>query len=189
MAPQIVASPHEDVTIHGHILSVIIHREPGAAPEEGVRQFQETGALIDTGASDICVDYRIAQALKLRQVDQRTIGTAGGSVEVAVYNGMFEVPLLGFKRMMRLFAPRELQRPHRAITAQRVHCEFQRPNGRGSLHSPKGASSAAAARGRRFSVVATLAGSPRNAADFRLAELFWFGEKALKHRLGKLHQV
>ena len=106
MSPQIVASPHEDVTIHGHILSVIIHREPGAAPEEGVRQFYETGALIDTGASDICVDYRIAQALKLRQVDQRTIGTAGGSVEVAVYNGVFEVPLLGFKRSMRLFAPR-----------------------------------------------------------------------------------
>lgn len=94
------------VIIPGHVLDVIIHREPGAKSEDGVRDFFEAGALIDTGASDNCIDYRIAQALKLRVIDQRTISTVGGPVEVNVYLGVFEIPVLGFKKMMRLFAPR-----------------------------------------------------------------------------------
>lgn len=106
MSPQVLGGRRDDVTIHGYVLDVIIHREPGAAPEDGVPQFHECGALIDTGASDICVDFRIAHALELRQIDQRSIGTAGGSVEVAVYNGILEVPLLGFRKSMRLFAPK-----------------------------------------------------------------------------------
>ncbi len=64
----------------------------------------EAGGLIDTGASDVCIDFRIAHDLRLRQVDQRTVGTLGGSVPAAVYMGVLEVPALGFKRRMPLYA-------------------------------------------------------------------------------------
>jgi predicted aspartyl protease len=87
-------------------LDVIIHREPGASPRDGVPEYFEAGALIDTGASDNCIDYRIAQSLGLRVIDQRTISTVGGPIEVNVYLGVFEIPILRFKKLMRLFAPK-----------------------------------------------------------------------------------
>jgi hypothetical protein len=71
-------SPGPVITIEGIVIDVMVHREPKAAPEDGVPDFIEHGAMIDTGASDTCIDYRIAHALKLRQIDQRTIGTVAG---------------------------------------------------------------------------------------------------------------
>lgn len=94
------------VTIEGNVIDVIVRREPGAPMIDGIPNFHESRALIDTGASDICIDYRIAHALALRQIDQTSILTAGGAIEVSVFNGLFEVPLIGFSRMMRLFAPK-----------------------------------------------------------------------------------
>lgn len=99
-------APGPVITIEGIVIDVIIHREPRAATEQGVPEFFESGAMVDTGASDTCIDYRIAHALKLRQIDQRTIGTVGGPIEVAVFLGMLEIPQLGFKRLDRLFAPK-----------------------------------------------------------------------------------
>jgi predicted aspartyl protease len=99
-------APGPVITIEGIVIDVIIHREPNAATEDGVPDFHESGAMIDTGASDTCVDYRIAHALKLRQIDQRTIGTVGGPVQVAVFLGVLEIPQLQYKKLTRFFAPR-----------------------------------------------------------------------------------
>lgn len=99
-------APGPVITIEGIVIDVIIHREPKAVSEEGVPAFYESAAMIDTGASDTCIDYRIAHALKLRQIDQRTIGTVGGPIEVAVFLGELEIPQLGFRRLDRFFAPK-----------------------------------------------------------------------------------
>ncbi|MEI9965967.1 MAG: aspartyl protease family protein [Caulobacteraceae bacterium] len=94
------------LSLEGHVLEAIVHREPGAPPEDGVPPFFEAGALIDTGASDVCIDFRLAHALKLRQIDQRTVGTLGGSVLANVYLGILEIPALDHRKLMPLLALR-----------------------------------------------------------------------------------
>lgn len=60
--------------------------------------------LLDTGASDICIDYRIADRLGLEEVDQQFVGTASGGVPARVFVGKVAVPELGFAETMRLYA-------------------------------------------------------------------------------------
>lgn len=62
-------------------------------------------ALIDTGATDVCIDIKTAELLGLRAVDRTTIGGVGGSVAADVFAGLLEVPALNFKRVVRMFAP------------------------------------------------------------------------------------
>jgi predicted aspartyl protease len=92
------------LTIEGYVLDVIIHQMPGSPVEADSVQFFESGGLIDTGASDVCIDYRLARALKLRQIDQRTVATPGGSLLAAIHLGVVEIPALNFKQPMPLFA-------------------------------------------------------------------------------------
>ncbi len=117
-------APGPLITIEGIVIDVIIHREPNATPADGVPAFLEHGAMIDTGASATCIDYRIAHALKLRQIDQRTIGTVGGPIQVAVFLGMLEIPQLGFKRLDRLFAPKIERINYSVLTGRSVLKEF-----------------------------------------------------------------
>ena len=117
-------SPGPVITIEGIVIDVIVHREPKAAPEDGVPEFLEHGAMIDTGASDTCIDYRIAHALKLRQIDQRTIGTVGGPIQVAVFLGVLEIPQLKFKRLDRLFAPKIERINYSVLIGRSVLKEF-----------------------------------------------------------------
>jgi predicted aspartyl protease len=93
-----------ELQLGGHLIEVIIHRPEGEPADINAVPFFETGALIDTGASDVCIDFRIAHDLNLRQIDQRTVGTLGGSIPAAVYVGVLEVPALGFKKVMPLYA-------------------------------------------------------------------------------------
>ena len=64
----------------------------------------EVGGLVDTGASDVCIDYRLAEELGLRQVDQQTVGVVGASALATVHTGIIEIPELGFSQVMPLFA-------------------------------------------------------------------------------------
>lgn len=117
-------APGPVITIEGIVIDVIVHREHNALPEDGVPEFLEHGAMIDTGASDTCIDYRIAHALKLRQIDQRTIGTVGGPIQVAVFLGILEIPQLGFKRMDRMFAPKIERINYSVLIGRSVLKEF-----------------------------------------------------------------
>jgi hypothetical protein len=121
---QLSQAPGPVITIEGIVIDVIVHREPNAASQDGVPEFLEHRAMIDTGASDTCIDYRIAHALKLRQIDQRTIGTVGGPIQVAVFLGVLEIPQLRFKRLDRMFAPKIERINYSVLIGRSVLKEF-----------------------------------------------------------------
>lgn len=63
--------------------------------------------LIDTGASVVCIDQRIAERLGLEQVDEDFIQPVGGApILVKIYMGMLRVPVLGFSEIVRLYGAR-----------------------------------------------------------------------------------
>ncbi len=87
----------------GHIIDVII-RSAESPAHLRLPQLVRAGGLIDTGASDVCIDYRIAEALDLRRVDQQLVGVVGASVVASIHIGIVEIPELGFSEVMPLFA-------------------------------------------------------------------------------------
>ena len=66
---------------------------PGAQPNLPPTEFH---ALIDTGASESCIDSRVAQSLGLPAVDRRKVAGVHGSDEVNVHLAQIYVPSLGF---------------------------------------------------------------------------------------------
>lgn len=62
--------------------------------------------MIDTGASDNAIDYRIAHALQLRQIDEIGLKGVGGRFSAPVFQGVLEVPALQYKKLVRLIAPK-----------------------------------------------------------------------------------
>jgi ABC-type uncharacterized transport system permease subunit len=53
-------------------------------------------ALVDTGASESCIDSLLAATLKLPIVDRRPVSGVHGSKEVNVYLAQIHVPSLNF---------------------------------------------------------------------------------------------
>jgi predicted aspartyl protease len=86
----------------------VIVRAP--RPVEGYAEgdFVQLDALIDTGASDICIDIKTARRLGLHAVDTTFIGGIGGSVESVVFADVLEVPNLQFRRVVRMFSPKDV---------------------------------------------------------------------------------
>ncbi len=80
--------------------------------------------MIDTGASDVCIDYRIAHALSLRQIDSQTIGTVGGPVHAAVYLAIVHVPVLNYREPMRVYAPKLERAAYSALLGRTFLAEF-----------------------------------------------------------------
>jgi hypothetical protein len=66
---------------------------PGAVPVPG---FRNLPALVDTGASESCIDNLLAATLKLPIVDRRFISGSAGSHLVNVYLAQVHVPALMF---------------------------------------------------------------------------------------------
>lgn len=78
---------------------------PSYDPIQGSGNYIQLSALIDTGATDICIDIETANRLGLQPVDSTLIGGIGGSIESIVFAGLLEVPSLHFKRIVRMFSP------------------------------------------------------------------------------------
>lgn len=126
---------------HGAILDVIIRREPGAPPSDDVRDFFECGGLIDTGASVVGVDYRIAHALGLRQVDTRQLLTPAGSVEVGVFLAELDVPQLGWRHLISVYAAKVSNVNYNVLLGRSFLSEFvvtfDGPNGFFHFYDPQ----------------------------------------------------
>ena len=55
---------------------------------------QKYNALIDTGASDSCIDSGVAESLNLPAIDNRPVSGAHGSQYVNVYMAQIYIPAL-----------------------------------------------------------------------------------------------
>jgi predicted aspartyl protease len=65
----------------------------GPAPIPGMKRLE---ALVDTGATECCIDSLTAAQLNLPIVDRRRIGGVGGAQEVNIHLAQVHVPLLAF---------------------------------------------------------------------------------------------
>ena len=65
----------------------------GKIPTPGIQNLQ---ALVDTGASDCCIDGMLAITLELPIVDRRELAGAHGSREVNMHMAQIRVPSLNF---------------------------------------------------------------------------------------------
>lgn len=111
----------ELLRIHGPSLPVIIRNPGGPAP--GFAPFLERDALIDTGASDICISRAIARELQLAPVDSTMMGVVGGSVEATIYAGELEIPELRFRRTLQMYSPKTIA-PHSHVLLGRSFLRF-----------------------------------------------------------------
>lgn len=65
----------------------------GPAPVPGLSRLE---ALVDTGATECCIDSLTAAQLNLPVVDKRKIGGVGGAQEVNIHLAQVHVPSLAF---------------------------------------------------------------------------------------------
>lgn len=88
----------ELLMFYGPTLLVDIGFDPafklgGPTPAPGI---QGVAALVDTGATESCIDNLLAATLNLPIVDRRRIGGVGGAHEVNMYLAQVRVPSLNF---------------------------------------------------------------------------------------------
>ena len=93
-----------EVAILGHLLEVGIQRVGPPRSEASYETEIVSKGLIDTGASDVCIDYRLAERLGLKVIDQTMVGVVGYTTPAKIYLGRLVIPQLGFDRKMRLYA-------------------------------------------------------------------------------------
>jgi predicted aspartyl protease len=83
-------------------------------------------ALVDTGATECCIDGQLAGRLGLPIVDRRRLAGAGGVSEVDVHLAQVHVPTLGFT-MYGLFASVHLSQggsPHQVLIGRTFLRDF-----------------------------------------------------------------
>lgn len=64
-----------------------------------------TTALIDTGASQSCIDKSFVERLHLVRSGEDKLVGVGGEVDANVYHVIVDVPSLGHRQPMALFSP------------------------------------------------------------------------------------
>ena len=104
-----------ETTIFGHIIEVVVRPASTGAPTRGATPFCATNGLIDTGASDVCIDYRLAEQLGLPEIDVQNVGIVGATVPASVRLGLIEIPRLGFREIMPLYAFKVRHSTHEVI--------------------------------------------------------------------------
>lgn len=81
------------------VVDVAFHPSAMSASKEGDPALPQSGpvlALVDTGATESCIDSQLAEELGLPVVDDRKIAGVGGVHDVPVYLGQIVVPQLSF---------------------------------------------------------------------------------------------
>lgn len=126
------------MAIFGHILPVIIGgidlsgATPGSISANG---------LIDTGASDICIDFRLAQQLGLKAIDQTMVVGVGGTLPATVYMGRLVVPDVEFDQLVRLYALKVRHPTHEVLLGraflQNYIVTFNGPSGLFHFSTPQ----------------------------------------------------
>lgn len=83
---------------------------------------QLVAALIDTGASDSCIDEELAQQLQLPLIDRQKGSGIGGQEEFNVYLGHIRIAAIRFIEYGRFMGVRLAagNQPHRAIIGRSV---------------------------------------------------------------------
>ena len=89
----------EALYLFGPVLPVLIggNQEPRMQDASSIVAVQRF-ALVDTGATDSCIDSNLAHALGLRVIDERQVSTPGGLETFDVYYGRIEVPDLNLSK-------------------------------------------------------------------------------------------
>lgn len=91
----------------GPLIDIVIRPPalPFRQPQPHARQFIRARGLIDTGATDVCIDISMAAELGLTPTGREQVGVAGGASMMAeVFAGCLEVPELGFSEVVPLYA-------------------------------------------------------------------------------------
>ena len=106
---------HASLIEFGPSIEVIVstHVDPTQAPTEG----HTTHALVDTGASQSCIDMQLAQTLDLPVVDFVMIGGAAGANRHPQYAARIAIPVLEILQF-GAFAGVDLaggEQPHRVL--------------------------------------------------------------------------
>lgn len=70
--------------------------DPSVPNSKPTTQLQGNHALVDTGASESCIDAAVAAALNLPIVDRRMIAGVGGAHEVNLHLAQIYIPELNF---------------------------------------------------------------------------------------------
>lgn len=104
-----------ETAIFGHLLPVTLGEVPAGASSPAPARTLATRGLIDTGASDVCIDYRLAMELGLKVINQTTVGVVGGSAMANVYLGRLSLPGIGFDEVMPLYALKVRQPTHEVL--------------------------------------------------------------------------
>ncbi len=88
------------LAMHGPTLLVDIGFDPAWRPSRGpippVPQVKSIGALVDTGASECCIDDALAVKLGLPVVDKQKVSGASGAWMASFYLAQVHVPALPF---------------------------------------------------------------------------------------------
>jgi hypothetical protein len=93
------ASGRDLLVTHGPTLLVDIGFDPAydpAAPTRPTLTETKLWALVDTGATESCIDSDLATKLGLPVVDRRRIGGVSGLKEVNMYLAHIHIPTLNF---------------------------------------------------------------------------------------------
>ncbi len=87
------------LTLYGPTLKVNIGFDPNFRPETGaipVVGISDVDALVDTGATECCIDNQLAAILKLPIMDKRQISGIAGKHMTNMYLAQISVPSLKF---------------------------------------------------------------------------------------------
>jgi predicted aspartyl protease len=123
----------DEVRIFGNFLDVVIRPPSGLPRATGLPDKIDARGLIDTGASEVCIDYRIAEELALRVIDQKEVGIVGATVLATIYLGVLEIPELNFSEPMRLYSLKVRRPTHDVLIGRSILrgfiVTFDGPNG------------------------------------------------------------